>query len=172
MNQLVGNSDDLEPDVAAAYAAIITQMFQNDTMNYNHGDKRTGQQQTALGAQFRAWYNSVSPTDKKSYWCPILNQYGNKHYRCAAHIAPYGIGYANLEYLFGEDKGSGKDIVWRMENVIVMAKSLEVAFDKGFFVLVPITTASDKPRRWKFVLLNESVRTNYFGEGGGMFNVS
>ena len=169
LDSLAGSDKDLEPDMALAYAAIVTQQFVEKTKNY--GPKRTGKEQTAWGHQLRAWYGAVNPTDKKSYWCPISKQYANRHHFCHAHIVPFSLGYENLEYLFGEPKNTGHDIVWRNENALIMIKGLETAFDKGAFVLVPIPTMPGQPTRWKTVLLDDTRRNSVFGSGPFTFNV-
>ena len=166
---LAGNAEGLEPNMAMAYAAILTQQFVEKTKNW--GPKRTGKEQTAWGNQLRVWYNAVSPTDKKAYWCPITKMYGNKHYRCHAHIAPYALGYENLAYLFGEPMEAGHDIVWRNENALVLDKGLETAFDKGRFVLVPIPTLANEPTRWKTIVLYDSDRSSVIGGSNLTYNV-
>ncbi|KAI4134399.1 MAG: hypothetical protein LQ347_001557 [Umbilicaria vellea] len=168
LDSLAGSDGDLEPDMALAYAAIVTQQFVQTTKN--HGLKRTGQQQIEWGNQLRVWYDAVNPDDKKSYWCPISKSYGNRHYRCNAHIVPFSLGTENIEYLFGEPKDTGLDIVWRNENALIIDKGLETAFDKGAFVLIPILTRPDEPTRWKTVLLDNTRRNTVFSAGPHTFN--
>ena len=83
LTELAGGGSGLEPDMAAAYATIITQSFVGKTKSW--GGSRTGKQQTAWGNALREWYSAISPDDKKMIWCPIRTEWGYKKHRCCAY---------------------------------------------------------------------------------------
>ncbi|KAI9773301.1 MAG: hypothetical protein M1839_002161 [Geoglossum umbratile] len=157
LQRLEGAKREEEPDHAAAYAELLTNMWRShespaswESRNpHEHSDWKDG---------LRHFYNAKDPEDEDGLWCPILKEYALPLYRTAAHIVPHSIGYSNAGYLFGEPS-RGAEIIWSMGNGLVMDSALEKQFDKGDFVLVPIPTEPGQPSRWRFVLMNEKLRT-------------
>ncbi|KAI9863080.1 MAG: hypothetical protein M1813_003900 [Trichoglossum hirsutum] len=114
----------------------------------------------------RYHYNAYDPEDQDCLWCPILKEYALSDERTAAHIVPCSIGYTNAGYLFGE-RDRGAEFIWNMDNGLVMASTLWKQFDKGDFVLMPITAEHGKPSRWRFVLMNEKLRAHGISSRAG-----
>jgi len=157
LRELAGGSFDEEPDYAAAYAELLTNMwkFHERTADW---EARNSHQHDGWKDGLRHYYNAYDPENEDYLWCPILKEYAPSGNRTAAHIVPHSIGYTNAGYLFG-DRDRGSEFIWSMGNGLVMDSGLETLFDKGDFVLVPITAEPGKPSCWRFDLMNEKLRT-------------
>ncbi|KAI9880842.1 MAG: hypothetical protein M1830_010437 [Pleopsidium flavum] len=142
-----------KPDLAAAYAELLTQSFKNAESPAGW-QVRSEHQHNSWKMRLRDYYDAYDPSNPDYLWCPILQGYDSN---CvAAHIVPHSIGYRNAGYLFGEPD-DGMDLIWSMKNGLIMASYLEKQFDRGAFILVPIPTQLNEPTRWKFVLMDEAI---------------
>ncbi|KAI9779944.1 MAG: hypothetical protein M1839_007100 [Geoglossum umbratile] len=129
-------------------------------------EARNSHQHDQWKGGLRQYYNAYDPENQDYLWCPILKEYASSDERTAAHIVPHSIGYTNAGYLFG-DRDRGAEFIWSMGNGLVMDNNLEKKFDKGDFILVPITVEHGKPSRWRFILMNEKLRTHGFASMAG-----
>lgn len=162
--------EDLEPDWPAAYAELLTNLYKQDERPAGW-EARNEHTHSAWRLGLIEHYAAEDPENAKFLWCPIMREYKISEYRTAAHIVPHSIGYTNAGHLFGEpDEGSS--LIWSFQNGIVMSKTLETQFDKGYFVLVPVesTDAGTEPCQWRFVLMNEKVRKHPVGESSTTYN--
>ncbi|KAI9861263.1 MAG: hypothetical protein M1813_005436 [Trichoglossum hirsutum] len=147
-----------EPDHAAAYAELLTNMWRSHESPAGW-ESRNPHEHSQWKDALRHFFDARDPEGGDHLWCPILKEYASPLYRTAAHIVPHSIGYSNAGYLFG-DASRGSEIIWSMDNGMIMDSALEKQFDKGDFVLVPILTEHGKPSRWQFILMNEKLRTH------------
>ncbi|KAH0562615.1 hypothetical protein GP486_002707 [Trichoglossum hirsutum] len=157
LRELEGGHYDEEPDFAAAYAELLTNIWRTHE-NPAGWEVRDKHEHDQWKGGLRHYYNAYDPKNQSRLWCPILKEYALSNTRTAAHIVPHSIGYAKAGYLFGE-RDRGAELIWSMGNGLVMSTVLGKQFDKGDFVLVPITAEDSKPSRWQFVLMNEKLRT-------------
>ncbi|KAI9761976.1 MAG: hypothetical protein M1840_001505 [Geoglossum simile] len=128
LRELEGGKFDEEPDQAAAYAELLTNMWRSRETPASW-ESRNPHEHSHWKGGLRYFYNAKDPEDENGLWCPILKD--------------------NAGYLFGEPS-RGAEIIWSMGNGLVMDNALEKQFDKGDFVLVPIPTEPGRPSRWRF----------------------
>ncbi|KAI9774728.1 MAG: hypothetical protein M1839_001648 [Geoglossum umbratile] len=147
----------VEPDHAAAYAELLTNIWRSHETPAGW-ESRNQHEHSHWKDALCHFYDAKDPEDEDRLWCPIIKEYASSLHRTAAHIVPHSIGYSNAGYLFGEPS-QGAKIIWSLRNGLVMESTMEKRFDKGDFVLVPIPTDSGQPSRWRFILMNEKLRS-------------
>ncbi|KAI9768930.1 MAG: hypothetical protein M1840_004526 [Geoglossum simile] len=159
--RLTNEDKDTTSDYSVAYAELLTNLWKTHESPAGW-EARTPHEHNEWKAGLRYSYNAYDPEDRENLWCPVLKAYGRAAYRTAAPIVPYSIGYTNAGYLFG-DPSRGAEFLWSMGNALVMDRALEKQFGRGDFVLVPIPTERGEPSRWRFILMNENLRTHKLG---------
>ncbi|KAI9716909.1 MAG: hypothetical protein M1812_005058 [Candelaria pacifica] len=125
-----------EPDIGAAYAEILTNIWQSAEQAPEWAVRNKHKQASFL-EELRTHYNVVN--SEGLVWCPIVKDYAVGT-RTAAHIVPHSLGLANIGYLFG-DPDEGYNYLWSMENGMIMHSTLESQFDKGDFIIIPMSVA-------------------------------
>jgi hypothetical protein len=136
------------PKMAAAYKTAVMATFAANSMPPS-SERRNKHKHDIWKAHLREYYNAVLPANpnqiETQIWCPILKSYKAAKYRCAAHIVPHFIGYENAAWMFGDEgnMAAGSAHIWNFKNGLVMSKSLEMQFDAGDFVIVPIPGTKD-----------------------------
>ena len=135
-----------------------TYTTENTDRNLPHPkDKRDGphiEWENAL----KAHYGSYEPENKKKLWCPITKKWFSVVWECitAAHIVPHQIGFKNMEIMFGQPS-KGFELMWSMDNGIIIDYRLEKMFDKAQVTLVGHKKPDGKPAEFTFVVLDDSV---------------
>ncbi|KAI9695712.1 MAG: hypothetical protein M1836_006078 [Candelina mexicana] len=127
-----------EPDVGAAYAEILTNIWQTNEKAPDWSARNPHKQET-WAEELRQYYNVYN--EEGLVWCPIVKDYAIET-RTAAHIVPHSLGLANIGYLFG-NPDEGYKYVWSMKNGLIMHSSLEKQFDKGEFIIIPAPAKSE-----------------------------
>ena len=91
-------------------------------------------------------------------WCPVTEQWHDKHGVRAAHIVPHSIGEIDIAYLFGQPADKGHSLMWGQANGIMLHNDVEEAFDAGQLVIVPDEGSDDNG--FKTILLSEELKKN------------
>ena len=98
-------------------------------------------------------YDATKDAPEGDLWCPISGSYHNKSFVKAVHIVPHRIGPEAVDYIFGNGSGARLDTA---DNCVMMHATVEMAFDKGFFVLLPLDPDEKPIKRWKIQMTNSS----------------
>jgi hypothetical protein len=88
-------------------------------------------------------------------WCPITAQFHPESEMKAAHILPFKVGVAFVDYLFAPGHGAR---LMEADNCLMIHRKLEESFAKAHFVLMPVDPAEMPPRRWKAVVTDPNAR--------------
>lgn len=147
-----------EPDWAAAYAELLTNLYKPHERPAGW-EARNEHTHSAWRQNLIERYDSKDPDVEDMLWCPISRMYIASQNCTAAHIIPHSIGCSNAGHIFGEGD-DGSEVIWSQRNGIMMANWFERQFDKGDFVLVPVEPINSElePCEWRFVLMNDKIR--------------
>ncbi|KAF9634021.1 hypothetical protein BFW01_g4916 [Lasiodiplodia theobromae] len=95
---------------------------------------------------------------REQIWDPVMHCWAPGEAMKAANILPYGMSNEVLRMIFGEEEEA--EILFDIRNCLFLCEPLELAFDEGIFVLVPVGESNqESPTDYKLVLLKESLRT-------------
>ncbi|KAI9721474.1 MAG: hypothetical protein M1812_002236 [Candelaria pacifica] len=147
-----------------AYVSLFTEIFHGEEKNPEYESRKTFSLQTEEGKYYTEttwtdglceYYNAADPEDPTFLWCPITKTYTEgSHDRRCAHIVPQSLNSRTIGFLFGEPE-EGVAIRWSMKNAMIIANKLETAFDKGWFILLPLESKPNEPSRWQFYLMDQ-----------------
>lgn len=159
-----------EPDWAAAYAELLTNLYKPYERPAGW-EARNEHTHSAWRQNLIERYDSKDPAVEDMLWCPISRMYIASQNCTAAHIVPHSIGCSNAGHIFGEgDDGFG--VIWSQRNGIMMANWFKRQFDKGDFVLVPVEPINSElePCEWRFVLMNDKLHQHRVGSSQSITN--
>ncbi|KAL5395501.1 hypothetical protein PMIN06_005516 [Paraphaeosphaeria minitans] len=101
-----------------------------------------------------------NPLDYEECWDPVLGRWQTSHLLTATHIVPYAMGEDHAAYIFGVHPTKGYEIIWGLDNGLLLHPSTEHAMDEGGLVIVPDPS---NPESWKkqlrAVVLDEALKS-------------
>jgi hypothetical protein len=104
---------------------------------------------------------------QEQIWCPISKHLGPTCARSVAQIVPWKLGYETIGDLFA---GDGREILWSMENGLIISYKFQYAFDRLEFCFLPVVKPGEEDG-WKLFLIDEGLRGHDIN-GGMLWDVS
>ena len=162
-------------DFEGAYTKLFTEIFCDEEENEEYesrkhfGFKSTEDKEgryyteSSWSDDLCDYYNALDPKDPDFLWCPITKEYERSSNRKCVNIVSQRIPSTTIGYLFGGHE-DGVRIKWSMQNALILNSAMQSAFEKGWFVLLPLERKLNDPNeRWLFYLLAKDKANERWG---------
>lgn len=155
----MGLKPKLGPDSKGAFVHTLLSLYKDPSTVRKRSSKIQSEMKKQSVARYEA---SKGAKEKGQIWCCITQAYHEQEDIRAAHIVPHSLSLELADYIFGSGSGTRMDSV---DNCLLIHSSVERAFDRGQFVLIPLDAKEDPILRWKIkVTDNSALKTLIFTE--------
>ncbi|KAL8830717.1 MAG: hypothetical protein Q9191_001279 [Dirinaria sp. TL-2023a] len=159
LSEKAGKAPYLGPDSEGAFVHTLLALYKDP---YTSSARLSNVQTQMRNASIEAYQPGQGAPEglEEKFWCPIAKGWFDAESVRAAHIVPRAIRPEVVDYLFGVGSSSRLNT---SDNCLLIHESVERAFDKGVFVLLPIDPKEQPIKRWKIQLINDSALNTDMG---------
>lgn len=149
----------LGPDSEGAFVNTLLALYKDPYTSSARSSNAQSQMRNASVEAYKPGTGAPEGLEEK-YWCPIAKGWFDAESIKAAHIVPRSIRPEVVEYLLGRGSSSRLNT---SDNCLLIHESVERAFDKGVFVLLPVDPKEQPIKRWKIQLINDTALNTDMG---------